>query len=133
MCQRCFNPNEDHFANYGGRGITVCERWRRYPNFLADMGEAPPKMTLERIDNNGNYEPGNCRWATKAEQARNRRTNVYLTHNGKTMCATDWAIALGVAKQIITNRKKAGWSDERCLTQPVIPKPWRKGSFSKRA
>lgn len=78
MLQRCGNPRHPSYHNYGGRGIKVCERWQKFENFLADMGEPPPGKTIDRIDNDGNYEPSNCRWATPAEQSANRRVSLAL-------------------------------------------------------
>jgi hypothetical protein len=75
MIQRCTNPNATKYPIYGGRGVRVCERWREFPSFLADMGEPPPGLTLDRIDANGNYEPGNCRWLDQKGQQNNRRNN----------------------------------------------------------
>jgi hypothetical protein len=79
MRRRCEKPGVHNFKHYGGRGISVCERWREFSNFLADMGERPPGKSLDRIDVNGNYEPSNCRWATQQEQCRNRRPKSSLT------------------------------------------------------
>lgn len=121
MIQRCTNPAATNFKDYGGKGISVCERWRQsFAAFLSDMGECPSvDMTLDRHDNSKGYEPGNCRWATMAEQNRNRSHCVMLTHNGITQNITDWAMALGMRPQTLTERLRLGWSPERALTQPV--------------
>jgi hypothetical protein len=116
--QRCCNPNDNDYPKYGGRGITVCERWREFASFLADMGERSEGMTLEREDVNGNYEPGNCRWATKAEQTRNKRDTVRVTINGATRCVMEWCREFGVSHHRVYARIARGWSPERALTEP---------------
>lgn len=91
MRRRCLNPKRRDYARYGGRGIKVCDRWASFATFLADMGPRPsPKHSLDRIDNLGHYEPGNCKWATAAEQTRNRRSNLHVTIDGVTKVAADW-------------------------------------------
>jgi hypothetical protein len=90
MCQRCTNPNNDCYPWYGGRGIKVCKRWLTFKNFLADMGERPAGATLDRIDVNGNYEKNNCRWASAAVQARNKRSNT-LRRDVRRLTAREWA------------------------------------------
>lgn len=101
MMSRCHKPENPGYPNYGGRGIEVCESWRQgVANFVADMGEPPEGMSLERVDNNGNYEPGNCVWATRHQQQRNQRTNVKVA--GVVMA--DWARALGVVQSAINSR-----------------------------
>ena len=89
MKARCANPSNQFYA---GRGIKVCARWERFENFYADMGDCPPGMTLERRDNDGDYEPSNCVWATRAVQARNRRSNVWITWKGERLCLRDWSV-----------------------------------------
>lgn len=96
MKLRCLNPNNHAFSDYGGRGIKICEEWMAFENFLADMGERPDNMTLDRIDVNGNYEPSNCRWATMKEQCNNRRSNFNITHQGRTQTLTQWCEELGL-------------------------------------
>jgi hypothetical protein len=118
VIDRCTNPNNDGFAYYGGRGISVCESWKKFENFYADMGPRPENTSLDRIDNNGNYEPGNCRWATRAEQARNRSSNVMLTYNGKTQCQQDWAKEIGITYKGLGKRLKT-LSVEEALSKPL--------------
>jgi hypothetical protein len=119
MNRRCYDPGCKPYRYYGGRGITVCERWREsFAAFLEDMGECPPGLTLERIDNDGNYQPGNCRWATMLEQANNKRNIHWLTHNGITRSVSAWAKATGLRRQAIEKRLLRGWSVERALTTP---------------
>lgn len=119
MIQRCSNPNFSEYNRYGARGITVCDHWRNsFEAFLKDMGNCPLGRSLERIKNDQNYEPGNCKWATPAEQARNRRSNRRLTCHGRTQLLVDWADELGVSAQAIINRLKCGWSIEKALSVP---------------
>lgn len=114
MLERCTNPKHRAWARYGGRGIQVCDRWRdSFANFLADMGERPSaEHTLDRKDNDGNYEPGNCRWATPEEQARNRRSTRLITIGGETLCAEDWARRTGVPASTIYDRLRRGVAPE---------------------
>lgn len=115
---RCLNPNDSAFFKYGGRGIKVCVRWMLFENFLADMGACPDGKTIDRINNDGNYEPGNCRWATPKEQANNTRRNHILTLNGESMTIAQWAERIGETSYFIKNRIKYGWPVERILTEP---------------
>ena len=117
MRQRCLNPNSHRYYTHGGRGISICTRWESFPNFLEDMGLKPDGFTLERIDNNGGYSPENCKWATPHEQARNRRTNVFICFNGETKTIMDWANELGLSFTAMKKRLKK-WPLEKALTLP---------------
>lgn len=116
MLQRCYNAKNTKFPLYGGRGISVCERWHHFPNFLEDMGECPEGLSLDRKDSNGNYEPNNCRWATPIEQSNNIRTNRFLEFNGSRKTMAQWAREIGCSAATLTNRLKRGWSLEKTLT-----------------
>ncbi len=114
MMHRCRNPNNGSYGNYGGRGIKVCERWlgeQGFGNFFADLGTKPSaEHTLERIDNNGGYEPANCRWATRDEQSRNKRNTRLLTHDGETLCIGEWCRRLGLFRVTLTQLVDRGWT-----------------------
>lgn len=120
MIARCHNPNRKDFLHYGGRGIRVCDRWREsFENFFADMGPKPsPKHSIDRIDLNGHYEPGNCRWATVAEQMSNRSDSRYLTIDGVTLTMAEWSRRTGVHNTTIRWRKRRGFSDPECVARP---------------
>lgn len=124
MTRRCSHSEDAGYANYGGRGITVCDAWQEsFPTFYAEMGPRPgPGYTLERKNNDGPYEETNCVWATQLQQGRNRRTNRLLTYNGMTQCVTAWADELHIHPGTIRSRLRSGWSDERTLTTPVESK-----------
>ena len=120
MMRRCNDPRAVSYPHYGGKGIKVCDRWRLFENFYADMNEPPDKSySLDRIDNDGNYEPENCRWATRLQQHRNRTDNAILEFNGECKCVTEWAEFLGVRAPTLFSRLKYGWSIEKTLTTPV--------------
>ena len=119
--QRCYNPRHTAFSRYGQRGIYVCERWHNFENFMNDIGERPPKYTLDRIDNNGPYSPENCRWATRKEQSNNRYVNVRITHEGLTLTATQWSERLGIQVNTLLARYHAGLPTEKVLSQTLMP------------
>jgi hypothetical protein len=116
MINRCKNTSQKAFPRYGGRGIVVCDRWTKFENFYADMGERPIGHTLDRIDNDLGYEPGNCRWATVSEQNRNKRSNHVIEYNGEKLCISEWARRVGIDGKTIRRRLDVGWSVEKALT-----------------
>ena len=121
MKQRCNNPNDPSYAGYGGDGVTICLEWTdSFETFLRDMGDRPGGCSLDRYpDLAGDYKPGNCRWATPQQQARNRRTNRMLTFQGRSMCTQEWAVATGIKSTTIRQRLNRGWSVEEALTLPA--------------
>jgi len=120
MISRCHNPNAQAFHRYGGRGISVGQRWREsYAAFIADMGRRPfPKACLDRIDNDGNYEPGNVRWTDMKTQANNTRRNRLVTAWGRTTTLQAWANSLGLSEDVISARLNLGWQPERAFSVP---------------
>jgi hypothetical protein len=113
MKSRCFNSNNCKYEYYGGRGITVCERWMAFENFYADMGDPPsPAHTIDRRENDGNYEPSNCRWATMDEQRCNRSDNVHITYGGRSQTVAQWAKELAIPHTTIRSRLKRGLAVE---------------------
>lgn len=116
MWSRC---RDTDCATHGGRGITVCEKWKSFEAFFEDMGEKPtPRSTIERKDNNGNYEPSNCVWASYAEQNRNKRNNRNIEYQGVTRCLTDWARILGMSHTMLLKRLNRGLSIEEAFNAP---------------
>jgi hypothetical protein len=122
MRQRCQYQQNIGYARYGGAGVKVCERWQVFENFVADMGLRPDNTTIDRIDNQIGYEPGNCRWATKKEQARNRSNNRMIEIDGVTKCLAEWCEHYGMEPKRVCQRLHAGWSAEKALTMPLRPK-----------
>jgi hypothetical protein len=122
MVRRCSDPRASGYHRYGGRGIKVCERWvGSFENFFADMGLRPEGTSLDRIDVDGNYEPGNCRWASAEQQAQNMSTNVNLTANGKTQSLAAWSRELGVSTNALSYRIRRGMPDEQVINRPYKP------------
>jgi hypothetical protein len=133
MRMRCLQPTHQAYSRYAGRGIGICERWASFENFLEDMGERPsPKHSIERIDNDGHYEPGNCRWATIVDQARNRRSNVHITYCGETLTLSQWSERTGLAISLISRRLQAGLEPDEILTKPSNRDPNHRPTHCKR-
>lgn len=116
MMRRCYNTSATRYARYGGRGIAVCERWHDAVKFFEDMGEPPENMTIERVDNNGNYSPNNCRWASYVEQNNNRSTTKFIEFLGERLSGAQWARRLGISKSTLYARLKK-WPVEQALTK----------------
>lgn len=122
MIQRCTNKNAAAFPRYGGVGISVCDEWRLFENFLRDMGEPPSDMTIDRIDGAKGYNPSNCRWATRKEQQRNIKSNRLVTHDGETLCVSEWCERTGLNLNTFYSRLGRGWSEDKILRTPVLSK-----------
>ena len=119
MKQRCTNPSHGHYDRYGGRGITVCDAWMEFDGFFRDMGNRPEGATLERVDNDKGYEPGNVIWASRLAQANNRITNSKLEFRGRELTVAEWSRVTGLNSRAIAKRIASGWSVERALTEPL--------------
>lgn len=139
MKRRCENPKDTSYHRYGGRGITVCEEWSNsyeaFVDWAMESGYDPnskhKECTLDRIDNNGNYEPSNCRWANMTVQSNNRRSSVLITYQGETLTVAEWAKKVGLNHGALLNRINQGWDIEVALTTPSTKgNRWLKGRFA---
>lgn len=130
MCTRCNNSNSPRYADYGGRGIDVCEEWRHtfapFEKWAMDNGYNDT-LTLDRIDNNKGYFPENCRFVTYTQNNQNRRDNKLIEFNGEVHCVTEWGRITGIGQSVLSNRLKRGWSVEKALTFPVDHRKTRWG------
>lgn len=118
MMQRCYNTNHPRYTEWGGRGITVCDRWDRFENFLTDMGERPEKTTLDREDNDKGYSPDNCRWATRIEQAQNTKAIIWVEIDGERRCLKEWCRIRGVDYVMVYTRVRRGMDPLTALNKP---------------
>lgn len=120
MRRRCENSADKSFPHYGGKGISVCDRWKDFQVFLSDIEPRPsPRHSLDRIDVNGNYEPSNCRWATASQQCRNKTTNRFIVFNGKPMTLVKASEKSGIPYKTLKSRLQKGWTDDRAINTPV--------------
>jgi len=118
--ERCLNKKDKGYENYGGRGIKICDRWMKFENFYADMGDRPSdKHSIDRINNDGNYEPSNCKWSTRTEQNSNTRRNRYYTYGGETLTIMQWGRKLGFNPGMLKSRIKRGASFKDAITRPL--------------
>jgi hypothetical protein len=126
MRQRCLNSKCESYKDYGARGIAICDRWSSFQSFYSDMGPRPsPKHSIDRRDNDGNYEPSNCTWSTKVRQSNNRRDNRRVAFNGRTQACADWAREIGIKPATLYDRLFVyGWPVEKAMTPKYFPSRW---------
>lgn len=120
MIQRCTNPKNKNFKDYGGRGIEVCARWMGFESFIADMGKCPEGYMLERMDNSKGYSPSNCKWSSRVEQANNRRNNRIIEFNGEAKTVVQWEKHFGLKKNLLFQRLNAGWDFYKAVSTPSM-------------
>lgn len=128
MKARCLNPNNPRWSSYGGRGIRVCQRWQHsFKSFYDDMGPRPAGTSLERVDNNGDYKPSNCVWATPKQQQNNMRSNVFVEHEGRRLTVTQWAREVGIGVGTVRARLRRGWTVQEMLNPDTSKQRKRRG------
>lgn len=133
MRARCLDPKNHKYPIYGARGITICDRWSEFKNFMLDMGRKPdPKFTIERENVNGNYEPTNCSWISRKDQGRNKRTSVFVTYQGKKMLLIDLVEELQLSRQLVYERLKLGWTLAQAIALPVSNRGRKRGGKNKK-
>lgn len=124
MRERCLSPNYSKYSYYGGKGITFCNRWKVFTNFLEDMGKRPTKLhTLDRIDSNGNYCPENCRWATRMEQSHNSTVPKMININGENRCISEWTRIFKISRSTVKKRIRDGWPEDKWFVPPYSWNP----------